>query len=81
LQAFLEEVLDSAVEGTGITRVSLMTRLEFDYEDDVTSGVFTKTDDEVILQPAYLPSLDTLVVWVGDPISISSSCKQYPIVL
>jgi hypothetical protein len=63
-QGFLEQVIESVVEHTGITRISLRARLVFDCSNAVMLVGFSGTEDGLKLHPALLPSSDTLVAWV-----------------
>jgi hypothetical protein len=58
----LEPVVESAIE-TGATAISIRPRLSFGSSDTIISGIFTKTDDDIALHPAYLPSRDLFVAW------------------
>jgi hypothetical protein len=60
----LEQAVDSVVEDTGITGISLTPRFVFDFDDQVMLEGFVKTEDGVRVHPAFLPSPETLMAWV-----------------
>jgi hypothetical protein len=62
-QGNLEEVIECALQATPISRISLRVRLNFDRVDNQT--IFTTTNDDIGLDPAYLPSRDTLIALIG----------------
>jgi hypothetical protein len=57
----MERMAETILESTMVTEISFKPRLIFDSGDEVTRGVFTKTDNDITLHPAYLPSRQNLV--------------------
>jgi hypothetical protein len=57
----MERMAETVLEFTKVAEISFKPRLIFDSGDEVTRGVFTKTDNDVTLHPACLPSRQDLV--------------------
>lgn len=62
-QESLELVVDSVLESTTATAISIRPRLAFDSADDSVAAVFLEVGGDITLHPVLLPTRDVLVGW------------------
>jgi hypothetical protein len=74
-------ITQGLLAATTVVDISLKIRLVFACTDEVTRGVFMKTDDVVTLHPAYLPSRQELVAWIEQLKAGVSRLKTFKLVI